>query len=30
MTDVAGMERGYNEAKLEKFRKPRSEYFWGT
>src|SRR5208337_5455494 len=30
VTDVAGMERGYNEVKLEKFRKPRSEYFWGT
>jgi len=30
VTDVAGMERGYNEVKLEKFRKARSEYFWGT
>jgi Pyruvate/2-oxoacid:ferredoxin oxidoreductase gamma subunit len=30
VADVAGMERGYNEVKLEKFRKARSEYFWGT
>lgn len=27
--DVAGMERGYNEVKLQKFRKPRVEYSWG-
>lgn len=30
VSDVAGMERGYNEVKLEKFRKARSEYFWGS
>ena len=30
VSDVAGMERGYNEVKLEKFRKGRSEYFWGS
>jgi Pyruvate/2-oxoacid:ferredoxin oxidoreductase gamma subunit len=29
VADVAGMERGYNEVKLEKFRKSRSEYSWG-
>ena len=27
--DVAAMERGYNEVKIQKFRKPRAEYFWG-
>jgi oxalate oxidoreductase subunit delta len=30
VSDVAGMERGYNEVKMEKFRKARSEYFWGS
>lgn len=29
VSDVAAMERGYNEVKLQKFRKPRAEYFWG-
>jgi Pyruvate/2-oxoacid:ferredoxin oxidoreductase gamma subunit len=29
ISDVAGMERGYQEAKVQKFRKPRSVYFWG-
>jgi hypothetical protein len=24
--DVSGMERGYNEVKLQKFRKSRAEY----
>lgn len=27
--DVSGMERGYNEVKLQKFRKSRVEYSWG-
>jgi len=27
--DVAGMERGYNEVKLQKFRKARAVYSWG-
>jgi Pyruvate/2-oxoacid:ferredoxin oxidoreductase gamma subunit len=27
--DVASLERGYKEVKLQKFRKSRSEYFWG-
>jgi len=27
--DVAGMERGYNEVHLRKFRKSRAEYSWG-
>jgi Pyruvate/2-oxoacid:ferredoxin oxidoreductase gamma subunit len=27
--DVAGMEKGYEEVKLRKFRKARAEYFWG-
>ena len=27
--DVSGMERGYNEVKLQKFRKTRVEYSWG-
>jgi hypothetical protein len=27
--DVAGMERGYNEVHLQKFRKSRAEYSWG-
>jgi len=29
ISDVSSMERGYNEVKLQKFRKQRSEYFWG-
>src|SRR5512136_987712 len=29
VSDVAALDRGYNEVKLEKFRKQRSEYFWG-
>ena len=29
VSDVAAMERGYNEVKIQKFRKPRAEYFWG-
>jgi oxalate oxidoreductase subunit delta len=29
VTDVAGMEKGYNEVKLQKFRKSRVEYSWG-
>lgn len=27
--NVAAMERGYQEVKMQKFRKPRSVYFWG-
>ena len=29
VSDVATLERGYSEVKIEKFRKQRSEYFWG-
>ncbi len=29
VSDVAAMNRGYNEVVFQKFRKPRSEYFWG-
>ncbi len=29
VSDVAALERGYNEVKLQKFRKQRSEYSWG-
>jgi len=29
ITNVAAMERGFNEVKMQKFRKPRAEYFWG-
>jgi oxalate oxidoreductase subunit delta len=29
ITNVAAMERGFNEVKIQKFRKSRSEYFWG-
>lgn len=29
ISDVAAMERGYNEVKIQKFRKSRAEYFWG-
>jgi Pyruvate/2-oxoacid:ferredoxin oxidoreductase gamma subunit len=30
ISDVSSMERGYKEVKLQKFRKSRSEYFWGS
>ena len=30
VSDVAAMERGYNEVKIQKFRKTRAEYFWGS
>jgi oxalate oxidoreductase subunit delta len=29
ISDVAAMERGFNEVKIQKFRKARAEYFWG-
>jgi oxalate oxidoreductase subunit delta len=29
ITNVAAMERGFKEVKIQKFRKPRAEYFWG-
>jgi oxalate oxidoreductase subunit delta len=29
ISDVASLERGYNEVKLQKFRKSRVEYSWG-
>jgi oxalate oxidoreductase subunit delta len=29
ITNVAAMERGFNEVKIQKFRKSRAEYFWG-
>jgi len=29
ISDVAAMERGYNEVKIQKFRKSRAEYSWG-
>ncbi len=29
ISDVASMERGYKEVQVQKFRKSRSEYFWG-
>jgi Pyruvate/2-oxoacid:ferredoxin oxidoreductase gamma subunit len=29
VTDVAAMDRGYDEVKIQKFRKPRASYFWG-
>ncbi len=29
ISDVASMERGYKEVKVQKFRRSRSEYFWG-
>ena len=29
VSDVAGLERGYKEVNIQKFRKPRAEYFWG-
>jgi oxalate oxidoreductase subunit delta len=30
VSDVAAMERGFKEVKMEKFRKSRVEYSWGT
>jgi oxalate oxidoreductase subunit delta len=30
ISDVAALERGYQEVKIERFRKPRSVYFWGS
>jgi len=30
VSDVAAMERGYRETKVQKFRKARSVYFWGS
>jgi oxalate oxidoreductase subunit delta len=30
ISDVAALERGYQEVKIERFRKPRSIYFWGS
>jgi len=29
VSDVAALERGYHEVKIQKFRKSRAEYFWG-
>jgi hypothetical protein len=29
VSDVAAMERGYQEVKIQRFRKPRAVYFWG-
>ncbi len=29
VSDVAAMDRGYNEVKIQKFRKNRASYFWG-
>jgi len=29
VSDVAALERGYNEVEIQKFRKPRAQYFWG-
>jgi len=29
VNDVSGMEKGYAEVKLRKFRKTRVEYSWG-
>jgi len=30
VSDVAAMERGYQEVKIQKYRIPRSVYFWGS
>lgn len=30
ISDVAAMERGYQEVKIQRFRKSRSAYFWGS
>jgi len=29
VSDVAAFNRGYDEVKMQKFRKPRASYFWG-
>ena len=29
VSDVAALDRGYQEVKLQRFRKPRAEYVWG-
>jgi len=29
VSDVAAFNRGYDEVKIQKFRKPRASYFWG-
>jgi oxalate oxidoreductase subunit delta len=29
VSDVAAMERGYQEVKIQKFHKARAVYFWG-
>ncbi len=29
VSDMAALERGYNEVNLQKFRKPRADYIWG-
>ncbi len=30
ISDVAALERGYQEVKIQRFRKSRSAYFWGS
>jgi len=30
ISDVAAMERGYKEVQIQKYRMPRSVYFWGS
>jgi hypothetical protein len=30
VADVAAMEKGYQQVKVQKFRKPRSIYIWGS
>jgi len=30
ISDVAAMDRGYQEVKIQKYRMPRSVYFWGS
>jgi oxalate oxidoreductase subunit delta len=30
VSDVAALERGYQQVKIQRFRKPRSAYFWGN
>jgi Pyruvate/2-oxoacid:ferredoxin oxidoreductase gamma subunit len=29
VSDVAAMDRGYNEVRMQRFRRARAEYFWG-
>jgi hypothetical protein len=29
VSDVAAMERGYQQVHIQKFHRPRSVYFWG-